>query len=72
MWTAILSTLSRLLSIADKFLPSWEWKGGRAESDARHAKEAKDVSERQLEIAAKAPLDRDALLKRMFKRKRRS
>ena len=72
MWGAILGILSRGLSILDKFLPSWEWKGGRAESDARHAKEARDVSEKQLEIAAKAPVDRDALLKRMFKRRRRS
>ena len=72
MWGAILGILSGGLRLLNKLLPSWEWKGGQAAANARHAKEARDVSEKQLEIASKAPLDRDALLKRMFKRKRRS
>ncbi len=72
MWIKlILGFLSKGLAVVDKLLPSWEWKGGQAAAEAKAAKEAVDVLEKQLDIAAKPDATRAELLERMRKRKRR-
>ncbi len=44
MWTSLLTIFSKGLSVLDKLMPSWEWKGGRAEVRAEVAeKELDDV-----------------------------
>ncbi len=70
MWTAIFGILSKGLSVLNKLLPSWEWKGGQASAEAKAAKEANRVLQEQLEIAAEPNATRAELLERMRKRKR--
>jgi hypothetical protein len=70
MWTIVFGILSKGLAVLNKLLPSWEWKGGQAWADAKVAKEAKRVLEKQLKIASKPDATRDELLERMRKRKR--
>ncbi len=59
MWGAILGILSGGLRLLNKLIPSWEWKGGQAASDARHAKETEDARERM--DAVPAPSERDTV-----------
>jgi len=71
MWIKlILDILLKGLAVVNKLLPSWEWKGGQAAAEAKAAKEAKDVLQKQLDIASKPNATRDELLDRMRKRKR--
>jgi len=71
MWIKlILGFLSKGLTVADKLLPSWEWKGGQAAAEAKAAKELIGVLQEQLAIASKPNLDRAELLERMRKRER--
>ncbi len=57
MWGAILGILSGGLALLNKLLPSREWTGGQAASDARHAKETEDAKARM--DAVPAPSERD-------------
>ena len=43
MWTAIVSILSSGLSVLNKLLPSWEWKGGQAAAERDAAKGSADA-----------------------------
>jgi len=71
MWVKlVLGFLSKGLAVVDKLLPSWEWKGGQAAAEAKAAKEAISVLQKQLAIASKPNLDRAELLERMRERKR--
>ncbi len=52
MIDAIFRFLSSGLSVLNKLLPSWEWKGGEAAADARHAKETADGKARMDAVPA--------------------
>ncbi len=50
MWRAILEILARGLSVINKLLPSWEWKGGQASAEARAMAKALERGRRANEI----------------------
>lgn len=60
MWQAILQILARGLSVIDKFLPSWEWKGGQAAAEAKAAGKALERARKANEIKDRARTMSDA------------
>ncbi len=45
MWLTILGALSSGLSILNKWLKSWDWKGGEASEKAKQAEVDRDARE---------------------------
>ena len=59
MWKLVLSLLTNSLTMLNKLVPSWEWKGGRAEEKSRNAEE---YTKKQARIdTVSAPTERDTI-----------
>ncbi len=50
MWSALASAVGGAIRLLLALLPNRDWKGGQAESDARHAEDLQDARERMDEV----------------------